>query len=913
MAVPTKPKDSESAPTDDETTHVSVVDESESSSDSEEELESSESDSEEEIESSESEQESDTTSVEDSIQFSLDDESVEEDHPEDPDLDQHRQLTRESKQFLATLGKYLECRSKMNTKYAEVDESKLLQKLEVSTDSGGIQLPEAKPPTFKMEYQQQSCKGIPTKTYDQLYSAAESVEPLYESLVHRLVDQVCHGRTDQVVIKFAPLKSRQRAREKSRDDYAGRKPSPGLSWLYDIVRGSIAFASAEDIAQCIDLMIKDPSIHIVKAKNRFRKPSLTGYRDLNVHIQIEAPSGFKHVCELQIHHFALLDLDHDLQSHEHYEYFRTYFSGSVETLEERLEDLKIIANGAAVDDTFLFELLRTENDDLGRLKRLADLFHYQLCEYDWALQVYNRIIEVQKSPSSHTDTVSIISTYNGMAWALMAKGKDIMAMDTFRKALNESKRLVPGKYERCKADTYNGMSIIMATRFEKLDLAMDSCQKALDIQKKTVGPEDASIARTYNNMGNITQAQGYFKTAIRWYQKALKIDDGLHLLSSSTCNNMAGLLHKQGKLEEALSYYNKALDIKLRNLGDNHLSVAQAFNNSAGVLAEMGDMKSALTYYFSSLKIKKKILGNRHLLIAQAYNNIGSVMSCCLVSRQQSETLLDEEERFQKDVSRLHKAMDLHKRALAIIRHEVGEYHLLTAKTYDYISTIWQRLCDDRKAMKINKKALKIKELSVGENHLSVAVTYASMARILQNQSRYDEAIDYFKKSLTIRIDILGPYHRSVHRTYNAMASVLREKASSLLKKAELWEKKGRLSKASSSGFTKMSGLVQLHAERASDTLKLRDVHKSYGFVIENLETSLEWDDIEVQIQDTVLPPSPPRIWRSIPRGGAPGDPGDLSPIPWIRESAELEEFTWWRNEKSPKKFVSDHKLMEQT
>ena len=72
--------------------------------------------------------------------------------------------------------------------------------------------------------------------------------------------------------------------------------------------------------------------------------------------------------------------------------------------------------------------------------------------------------------------------------------------------------------------------------------------------------------------------------------------------------------------------------------------------------------------------------------------------------------------------------------------------------------------------------------------------------------------------------------------------------------------------------------------ERASDTLRLQDAPNSRGFELDNLETSLEWDDIEVMLENMVKLKvfSPPVFAMSIPRDGAPGDAnaGDFTPIP---------------------------------
>lgn len=151
-------------------------------------------------------------------------------------------------------------------------------------------------------------------------------------------------------------KGRDHAHEKAGDDYAKRNSGPDITWSYDIVSGSIKFSTCEQITKCLELMQKDPSIHIAKAKNRFAKPALTGYRDSNLCIQIDTHPGFKHICEIQIHHKIIKFLDtQQLKSHDYYmstsvRISRELYTGMVSN--DRLNDLKAIRQGGAVDASF---------------------------------------------------------------------------------------------------------------------------------------------------------------------------------------------------------------------------------------------------------------------------------------------------------------------------------------------------------------------------------------------------------------------------------------------------------------------------------------------------------------------------------------------------------------------------------
>jgi tetratricopeptide (TPR) repeat protein len=270
----------------------------------------------------------------------------------------------------------------------------------------------------------------------ELYEAAELAAPTYREIVTRIVaglSTLYDKEMNDVLVNLVDLKGKARAKEKAEDDYAKRKPGPGLSWLHDIVRGSVEFGSASQVIKFLDLLQNDESIHIVKSKNRFHEPSLTGYRDINIQFQIDTRKGFKHICEIQIHHKEIKKLDKELKSHDYYEYFRSYFAGATSSLKERLEVLKLISHGGAIDDAFLRELLETSGDE-ERLERLGVLFRDQLCEYHWALQVYGKLFEihVRKNGVRHP---KVANTLSDIALVLKEQGKLDEAMELYTASL----------------------------------------------------------------------------------------------------------------------------------------------------------------------------------------------------------------------------------------------------------------------------------------------------------------------------------------------------------------------------------------------------------------------------------------------------------------------------------------------
>lgn len=538
---------------------------------------------------------------------------------------QKSKLRRETMRFLHTLHKYLDCRAKMDAKYLEVGELRAIAKYPmipnlISAEGRNASL------ECKAEYQQQSIEGKPVQSLDELFDAAERATAPYHDTINRIIGvlSMLLGEEDNVAsLDPARLKSRERAKEKAEDDYGKQKPSPGFAWLYDIVRGSIEFESATQLTAFLNLLRCDSSIHIVKSKNRFREPRLTGYRDINVQFLLDTMQGFKLICELQIHHTAIRKLDKELKSHDYYEYFRSFFAGATSSLQERLEVLKLISDGGAIDDSFLHQLLETSKD-VERLERLGAMFRDQFCEYHWALLVYGKLVEIHVQDNG-ADHPKVAHAFSDMALVLKEQGKLDEAMELYSASLDIYK-MAKGDENELVAETYVNMALVMKDQ-GKLEEAMDLLRKSLKINDKgVVGEVPSSVATTYSHMATILRMQGKLDEAMQLYEISLKVERGSfgggHWSVAETLQNMAIVLSIKGKFEESMTIFQDSLEITKKQLGENHSSVAVAYRNMALVCEKQVKLDRSLALYEKSLEIYKSNVGEKHLLVADIFNDM---------------------------------------------------------------------------------------------------------------------------------------------------------------------------------------------------------------------------------------------------------------------------------------------------
>ena len=186
----------------------------------------------------------------------------------------------------------------------------------------------------------------PVASLDDLYEAAEACAPIFKRLAEDVCSQVNRQRGGRLVVRIkmpTGLKKRKRSIEKSTDDYALRVPGPACGWLFDIVRGALVCEDAAAVVAVIEAVQNHPAVKlVVRFKNRFASPTPAGHRDVMIFLQVEAADGTVHTCELQVHLRAITEFSKFGNSHEHYEYFRTYFAGAAEAITSRMDDLKKI-------------------------------------------------------------------------------------------------------------------------------------------------------------------------------------------------------------------------------------------------------------------------------------------------------------------------------------------------------------------------------------------------------------------------------------------------------------------------------------------------------------------------------------------------------------------------------------------
>ncbi|KAL3943271.1 MAG: hypothetical protein SGBAC_002642 [Bacillariaceae sp.] len=504
-------------------------------------------------------------------------------------------LHPETRDFLNHAAQFLDCRYQLKSKYYENNEFQQIARLYVQTDSGGIETDALE---YKRQYQQQSTAGTPVNSFEELYEAANIANVVFKDTVMRLADRArkaCGDSREILNVEFPRLKGRERALEKSDDDYMNRTPGPAVSWLYDIVRASIEFASVDQIAAFLELVKADGSIHIVQAKNRFEQPGLSGYRDLVLHVQISTLNGFEHVCEIQIHHKEMKKLGKELKSKFYYEFFRSYLAGGEDKQKDRLNDLEAMTGEAVLDEHSLGSLLQ-QPMDVSEINRFITLFSDHLDENEWAMRFCVKLLwrEMNKNGPS---TVNIANAYDKLGQILQKTycgQMDEEALQLHMRSLRIKKKEL-GKTYIAVAHTHENIALVYLSRKDPSE-AMKYLQEALEIKTRTLGEDHLSVAETYDHMIAASLQLNRITDVVELCHRLLRIRCNSrvgndHPDLADIYRVLAGAFLRQSKYYDALENYERSLEIRKKLIGvnnDNHESLLEDYKGIFHVQFQQG-------------------------------------------------------------------------------------------------------------------------------------------------------------------------------------------------------------------------------------------------------------------------------------------------------------------------------------
>jgi CHAT domain-containing protein/tetratricopeptide (TPR) repeat protein len=338
-------------------------------------------------------------------------------------------------------------------------------------------------------------------------------------------------------------------------------------------------------------------------------------------------------------------------------------------------------------------------------------------------------------------------------WRVRGHATEDATLQLAKRAVRTREVAVGVNHESIAASLRN-LGIVQEIRGE-LEVARLSYERALAIQERHHGKQDARVAQLHNDVAIVCSRMGDYAAAIERFRRSLAILEVLpepdELEVAFVLNGLGIASMEFGDYASARTCHERALSIRTRILGPEHHKTAQSLNNLAVLLARMGDNATALELFERVLAIRVENYDGDHRLVARARNNVARLRLARGDHRSALELYMAALESFPPDSRDPARGACL--QGLGVLHHEVGR--LDAAATY-------------------LERAAEFRERVRGSDHHYLGETLQRLATLRFEQGNLDLSRSLCERALAIR-EGLGPHHPKVAESLVLLASVLAE------------------------------------------------------------------------------------------------------------------------------------------
>ncbi|CAF3439741.1 unnamed protein product [Rotaria socialis] len=203
------------------------------------------------------------------------------------------------------------------------------------------------------------------------------------------------------------------------------------------------------------------------------------------------------------------------------------------------------------------------NSDMARCYKSMGAVEVELKNYDEALNIYNKYLDILAKCDSTNREQDIMSCYVSIGKIYWLKHDYDKAIAYHHQALKFALPFIPPT-SRISA-VHNNLASIY-TKTKQFDLALEHFQRALEIDLQYLREDHLQFGQTYANMGTMYQSKQNYEKALEYFEKAretwLRSLSSTHPATKKIENTICNVKSKLGKRQ------NCSEDNFYRNLGD---------------------------------------------------------------------------------------------------------------------------------------------------------------------------------------------------------------------------------------------------------------------------------------------------------------------------------------------------------
>lgn len=317
----------------------------------------------------------------------------------------------------------------------------------------------------------------------------------------------------------------------------------------------------------------------------------------------------------------------------------------------------------------------------------------------------------------------------------------------------------------CMSATLNSLAIARFHQLNELDIMKSSSTndlepilkmltKAYSINQAIMEKDTSSsslrraTATILNNIGRTKfkalDFAGALSTFLQTYEMRLSNLGSNHLDLAATLCNIADTQTRLGNLANASEMYKKFISIAGPLLGEGHCDVANALLSLGQVLQSTNQLDDAISYLSRALKACKIAFGKSHKCIATIYNNLGHA----------SYKLGHYDTSIQAYKAQLDVELELSEQLL--LDHQIPQTLVNVGQVYEAKNMWKEALCSYERALYFIQNSSK--------NSEDITIVMSLIAYVYEQEGRYSLSEEILLETLEIkrRLDEESPYDISI-------------------------------------------------------------------------------------------------------------------------------------------------------
>jgi eukaryotic-like serine/threonine-protein kinase len=296
-------------------------------------------------------------------------------------------------------------------------------------------------------------------------------------------------------------------------------------------------------------------------------------------------------------------------------------------------------------------------------------------------------------------------------------------------------------------NVYEGLGLYEAAR--KL------VEKALDLQKRVLGPDNAQTLTSQRLLARILEYQAHFADAEKLYLDTLQRQKRLfgpqHVETIRTRSNLGQLYYEQGRYADAEKLLTEVVKDAEHVSGRNGTETLTALHNLASAYDGMRQYPKEEAMWKELYRRRSQKLGPYHP------DTLNSMQNLAYVYYRQGKNA--EAERLQRE-------------GLEIGRQVLGEDHPTVLLILGNLANTLLNEGKTSEAEALEREALARRRRVLGPNHQETQFAAANLAGILSAEKRYREAESLYREALEGETRILGDKHPEVAYAWFNLATV---------------------------------------------------------------------------------------------------------------------------------------------